>query len=69
MATNNAWPTVDAKLLFSVVYVLDSTVGDSDTLLTSVGYVDPISTLRLFSVRIDGVAICPAETAGVIPTI
>ena len=38
-------------------------------LLIVKGYVDPISKSKSFSVRIDGVAICPAETTGVIPTI
>ena len=55
--------------LFSVVHVMHPTVEDSDGLLTVIGYVDPISTFKSFSVRIDGVAICPAETTGVIPTI
>jgi hypothetical protein len=34
----------------------------------AIGYVDPISKFKSFSVRIDGMAICPAETTGVIPT-
>ena len=38
-------------------------------LLIVIGYVDPISTFKSFSVRIDGVAICPTKTTGVIPTI
>ena len=38
-------------------------------LLIVIGYVDPISKVKSFSVRIDGVAICPVETTGVIPTI
>jgi hypothetical protein len=56
-------------MLFSVVHVLDPTVEDSDALLTVIEYVDLISTFKSFSVRIDGVDICPAETTGVIPTI
>ena len=60
---------VDVELLFSIVHVLASNVDDSDALLTVIGYVDPISKFKSFSVRIDGVAICPAETTGVIPTI
>jgi hypothetical protein len=52
-----------------IVHVLASNVDDSDGLLTIIGYVDPISQFKSFSVRIDGVAICPAETTGVIPTI
>jgi hypothetical protein len=55
--------------LFSVVHILDPTVEDSDGLLTVIGYVDPISTFKSFSVRIDRVDICPAETTGVIPII
>jgi len=55
--------------LLSVVHVLDPSVEDSDGLLTVIGYVDPISQFKSSSVRIDGVAICPAETTGVIPTI
>jgi hypothetical protein len=69
MTTNNSWPPVDAELLFSVVHVLASIVDDSDTLLTVIGYVDPISKFKSFSVHKDGVAISPAETSGVIPTI
>ena len=37
-------------------------------LLTAIGYVDPISKVKSFSVRIDGVDICPTETTGLIPT-
>jgi hypothetical protein len=69
LATNNSWSPIDAEILFYVVYVLDPTVEDSDALLTVIGYVDPISTFKSLSVRIDGVAIHPAETTGVIPTI
>jgi hypothetical protein len=69
LATNNSWSPIDAEILFYVVYVLDPTVEDSDALLTVIGYVDPISTFKSLSVRIDGVAIRPAETTGVIPTI
>ena len=38
-------------------------------LLIVIGYVDPISQFKSFTVRIDRVAICPAETTGVIPAI
>jgi len=69
LTTNNTWLPVDAEILFSVVYVLDRTVADSDALLIVIGYVDPISKFKSLSVRIDGVAICPADTTGVIPTI
>ena len=55
--------------MFYVVHVLGSTVEDADALLTVIGYVDPISKFKSLSIRIDGVAICPAETTGVIPTI
>jgi hypothetical protein len=58
-ATNNLWPLVDSESLFSVVHVLDPTVEDSDALLSVIGYVDLISKLKSFSVRIDGVAFCP----------
>ena len=54
--------------MFSVVHVLDPTVEDSDALLTVIEYVDLIYKFKLFSVRIDGVDICPTETTGVIPT-
>ena len=37
------------------------------SLLIAIGYVDLISTFKLFSVH--NVAICSAETTGVIPTI
>jgi hypothetical protein len=40
MTTNNSWPLVNGELLFSVVYVLDPTVEDSDALLTVIGNVD-----------------------------
>jgi hypothetical protein len=36
MTTNNSWPLVNGELLFSVVYVLDPTVEDSDALLTNI---------------------------------
>jgi len=68
LATNNSWPPVDAELLFSVVHVLDPTVEDLDAVLTVIGYVDPMLEFKSFSVRIDGVAFCPTETTGVIPT-
>jgi hypothetical protein len=55
--------------LFSVVHVLASIVEYSDALLTAIGCVDAISTFKSLSIHIDGVAICPAETTGVIPTI
>jgi len=55
--------------LLSVVCILASTVEDSAALLTVIGYVDPVSNFGSFSLRIDGVAFCPAETAGVIPVI
>ena len=54
--------------MFSVVHVLDPTVEDSDALLTVIEYVDIIYKFKLFSVRIDGVDICPTETTGLIPT-
>ena len=69
MTTNNSWPPVHAELLFSVVHVLNPTVEDSDALLIVIWYADPISAFKSFSLRIDGFAICSAETAGVIPTI
>jgi len=69
MTTNNSWPPVNAEILFSVVHVLKPTVEDSDALPTVIEYVDPLSTFGSFSVRIDGVDICPVETADVIPTI
>ena len=53
----------------SVVHVLNPTVEDSDALLTVIVYVDPLSSFKSLSIRIDGVDICPAETTGVIPTI
>ena len=49
--------------------VLDPTVEDSDGLLTVIGYVDLMLEFKSFSVRIDGIAMCPAEMTGVIPTI
>ena len=52
----------------SVVHVLDPTVEDSDALLTVIMYVDSISKSKSLSLRIEGVAFCPTETAGVIPT-
>ena len=61
------WPLVNGELLFSVVYVLDPIVEDSDALLTVIRNVDLVSRVRSFSVRIEGVAFCLAGTAAVIP--
>jgi hypothetical protein len=69
LATSNAWPPVDADILFSVVHILDPTVEDLDALLTVIGYVDLRLEFKSFSLRIDGVAFCPAEMTGVIPII
>jgi hypothetical protein len=52
-----------------VGHELSPTVEDSDALITVIGCVDPISTFKSLYVRIEGVAVCPAETTGVIPTI
>ena len=55
--------------MFSVVYVLAPTVEDPAALFTVIGYVDTVSKFGSFSLRIDGVAFCPTETTGLIPTI
>ena len=46
------------------MHVLDPTVEDSEALLIVIVYVDQISNSKSLSVRIAGVAICPAETTG-----
>jgi hypothetical protein len=53
--------------LFSVVYVLDTTVKYSDALLAVIGNVDLSSGVGSFSLRIEGVDFCLAGTAAVIP--
>jgi hypothetical protein len=53
--------------LFSVVYVLDPTVEDSDALIAVIGNVDLVSKVGSFSLRIEEVAFCLAGTAAVIP--
>jgi hypothetical protein len=67
LTTNNSWPLVNGELLFSVVYVLDPTLDDSDALLAVIGNVDLVSRVGSFSLRIEGVAFCLAGTAAVIP--
>jgi hypothetical protein len=53
--------------LFFVVYVLDTTVDDSDALLAVIGNADLVSRVGSFSIRIDGVVFCLAGMAAVIP--
>jgi hypothetical protein len=48
---------------------MNPTVEDSDAMLTVIGYIDLMLEFKSFSVRIDEVAFCPAETTGVIPAI
>jgi hypothetical protein len=48
---------------------MNPTVEDSDAMLTVIGYIDLMLEFKSFSVRIDGVAFCLAETTGVIPAI